>query len=97
MIRHATGEIASGRQARVETAMTKNFTAKTVQDTVDLAVQCCGGAGLSKDLPLADFYMSLRFFRIGDGPDEVHRRTIARASFSENGIDRDELENLPEF
>jgi len=97
MIRHAADEIAAGNQARVETAMAKNFTAAMVQDTVDLAVQCCGGAGLSKDLPLADFYASLRFFRIGDGPDEVHRRTIAKESFDEDGIVKAEVRNLPEF
>lgn len=97
MIRHAARKVAAGEQARIETAMAKNFTAAMVQETVDLAVQCCGGAGISKDLPLADFYAALRFFRIGDGPDEVHRRTIARESFSESGIDRAELQNLPEF
>jgi len=96
MVRHAADEITRGEQARVETAMAKNFTARMVQDTVDLAVQCCGGAGISKDLPLADFYAALRFFRIGDGPDEVHRRTIARAAF-EDGTAPAELEALPEF
>jgi acyl-CoA dehydrogenase len=95
MVRHAAGEIAGGEQARVETAMTKNFTARTVQEAVDLAVQCCGGAGVSGDLPLADFYKGLRFFRIGDGPDEVHRRTIARAAFED--VEPAELANLPEF
>jgi len=97
MVRHAAEKIASGQQARVETAMAKNFTAEMVQDTVDLSVQCCGGAGISKDLPLSDFYAALRFFRIGDGPDEVHRRTIARESFRDDGIDDAELQNLPSF
>lgn len=37
-----------------------------------------GGAGVSDDTPLAYFYAWARVLRIVDGPDAVHRRTIAR-------------------
>ncbi len=93
--RHAVRLVAAGEQARIEVAMAKNFTANAIQDIVDTAVQICGGAGISRDLPLADFYESLRFFRIGDGPDEVHKRTIAREAFTE--INEQELESLTRY
>ena len=38
-----------------------------------------GGAGLSDDFPLAEMYVDARHLRLADGPDEVHKRTIARA------------------
>jgi acyl-CoA dehydrogenase len=75
--------------------MCKTFAAQTTQDAVDLAVQCCGGAGISRDLPLADFYEAVRAFRIVDGADEVHKRVIAREAFSDP--DPAELSNLPAF
>ena len=37
-----------------------------------------GGAGVSDDTPLAAFYAWARVLRIVDGPDAVHRRTVAR-------------------
>jgi acyl-CoA dehydrogenase len=68
-----------------------------VQETVDFAIQCCGGAGLSRDLPLVDFYEGMRFFRIGDGADEVHLRSIAREAFADEHVAEADLGNLPEF
>jgi acyl-CoA dehydrogenase len=45
---------------------------------VDRAMQVFGGAGLSQDTPLARMYAETRIVRIADGPDEVHRRALAR-------------------
>ena len=45
---------------------------------VDRAIEVFGGAGVSDDTPLAYFYSWARILRIVDGPDAVHRRTIAR-------------------
>jgi acyl-CoA dehydrogenase len=45
---------------------------------VDRAIQIFGGAGVTSDFPLAAMYASLRTLRLADGPDEVHRRTVAR-------------------
>jgi acyl-CoA dehydrogenase len=45
---------------------------------VDRAIQIFGGAGVTSDFPLASMYASLRTLRLADGPDEVHRRTVAR-------------------
>jgi acyl-CoA dehydrogenase len=45
---------------------------------IDRAIQVHGGAGLSQDFPLAQAYAHQRVLRLADGPDEVHRRTVAR-------------------
>ena len=97
MVRHAAEAIARGEQARVPVSMSKVFTANVAQEAIDLAVQCCGGAGISRDLPLADFYEAVRAFRIVDGADEVHQRVIARDAFEDADEHADELENLPTF
>ena len=95
--RDAARRVSNGHEARIPVSMCKIYTARMVQETVDLAIQCCGGAGLSRDLPLVDFYEGLRFFRIGDGADEVHLRTIAREAFEEDPEAKADLTNLPEF
>ncbi len=97
MVRHAAGEIEDDKRARVEVAMCKTFAANAVQDAVDTAVQVCGGNGIGKDLPLADFYENVRAFRIVDGADEVHRRSVAKRVFDEDAVDEDELENLTRY
>ncbi|WP_226040880.1 acyl-CoA dehydrogenase family protein [Natrinema sp. DC36] len=94
-IRDAADRIAAGDEARVPVSMCKVFTANATQDAVDLAVQCCGANGIGKDLPLSDFYESVRQFRIVDGADEVHRRVIARAAFED--VPEEELEPLTRF
>lgn len=45
---------------------------------IDRAIQACGAGGLSQDFPLARLFMEARSFRFADGPDEVHRRAVAR-------------------
>jgi acyl-CoA dehydrogenase len=45
---------------------------------VDRAIQVHGGGGMSDDFPLAMMYAHLRTLRLADGPDEIHKRTIAR-------------------
>jgi acyl-CoA dehydrogenase len=96
MVRHAARQISAGEEARIPVSMSKVFAANTTQEAIDLAIQCTGGSGISEHLPLADFYKSVRAFRIVDGADEVHKRVIARHAFDEE-FDMAELENLPTF
>ncbi|MDS0300191.1 acyl-CoA dehydrogenase family protein [Halogeometricum sp. S1BR25-6] len=93
--RTAARRIAAGEEARIEVAMCKVFTANVVQETIDTALQYCGANGIGRDLPLADFYESVRQFRIVDGADEVHKRSIARAAFED--VDESELENVVRY
>lgn len=49
---------------------------------VDRAIQAHGGGGVSDDFPLARMYAGLRTLRFADGPDEVHRRQVARTELA---------------
>jgi acyl-CoA dehydrogenase len=95
LVRHAADRIEAGEEARTEVAMAKTFTAEVVQEAVDNAVQACGGSGIGKDLPLSDFYESVRAFRIVDGADEVHKRVVARELLANPPTE--ELDVLPTF
>ena len=64
--------------ARVEIAMIKYFGAKVLYDVIDRAIQVHGSLGFSCDLPLEHMYRAARAARLYDGPDEVHRQTVAR-------------------
>ena len=94
-VRDAADKIAAGEEARIEVAMSKVFAANATQDAIDTALQCCGGNGIGKDLPIGDFYEAVRAFRIVDGADEVHKRVIARDAFED--VDEAELEALTRY
>jgi acyl-CoA dehydrogenase len=64
--------------ARVEIAMIKYWGAKVLHDVIDRAIQVHGSLGFSADLPLEQMYRSARAARIYDGPDEVHKESVAR-------------------
>ena len=64
--------------SRVEIAMIKYYGAGVLFDVIDRAIQVHGALGISTDLPLEAMYRHARAARIYDGPDEVHRETVAR-------------------
>jgi acyl-CoA dehydrogenase len=64
--------------ARVEIAMIKYYGATVLYNVIDRAVQIHGSLGFSTDLPLEHMYRAARAARIYDGPDEVHKVTVAR-------------------
>jgi acyl-CoA dehydrogenase len=66
-------------QARVDIAMIKYFGARVLHDVLDRALQIHGSLGFSTDLPLERMYRWARAARIYDGPDEVHRVSVARS------------------
>ncbi|MBY6350506.1 acyl-CoA dehydrogenase family protein [Rhodococcoides corynebacterioides] len=68
----------SNKEARVEIAAIKVAAPAMALKIVDRAIQVHGGGGVSDDFPLASMYAHLRTLRLADGPDEVHKRTIAR-------------------
>ncbi|CAB9527424.1 Acyl-CoA dehydrogenase family member 11 [Seminavis robusta] len=65
------------RIARDKIASIKVTVPELCYRVVDRSVQVHGGAGLSEDFPMAKFLAGLRSLRIADGPDAVHRRTLA--------------------
>ena len=64
--------------ARSEIAQIKVAVPNMTLRVIDKAIQIHGGAGVSQDTPLARMYAGHRTLRLADGPDEVHRRTVAR-------------------
>jgi acyl-CoA dehydrogenase len=64
--------------ARSEIAAIKVAAPAMATAVIDRAIEVFGAAGVSNDTPLAYFYAWARVLRIVDGPDAVHRRTIAR-------------------
>ncbi len=85
MVSHAAWLLERGEKARRETSMTKVFVAEAVNRTLDRAIQICGGTGISRDLPLSEWYEAARAFRIYDGASEVHRMVIARDIIKQYG------------
>jgi acyl-CoA dehydrogenase len=64
--------------ARKEISLIKFYGARVLHDVVDRALQIHGSLGYSTDLPLEAMYRYARAARIYDGPDEVHRTSVAR-------------------
>jgi acyl-CoA dehydrogenase len=64
--------------ARKEISLIKFFGANVLHDVVDRALQAHGSLGYSTDLPLEAMYRYSRGARFYDGPDEVHRASVAR-------------------
>jgi acyl-CoA dehydrogenase len=67
------------RNARVEIAAIKVVAPRVLTWVADRAIQVFGGAGFTEDYPIAGFYSMGRWLQIADGPDEVHKRSVARA------------------
>jgi acyl-CoA dehydrogenase len=97
MVRHAARQIEATGDASTAVSMSKVFAAETVQDIVDTCVQVCGGNGIGKDLPLADFYENVRTFRIIDGADEAHLRSIAKRAFDDDALKPEEIERVTRY
>jgi acyl-CoA dehydrogenase len=71
-------DTVGNKHARTEIAAIKVAAPQVALRVVDRAIQVHGGAGVSDDFPLASMYAHLRTLRLADGPDEIHKRTIAR-------------------
>jgi acyl-CoA dehydrogenase len=64
--------------ARQDISLIKFYGAQVLHDVVDRALQAHGSLGYSTDLPLEAMYRFARGARFYDGPDEVHRQSVAR-------------------
>lgn len=80
MTLHAAWKIdrEGARAARNEIAMIKFWGARVLYNVIDRAIQIHGALGYSSDLPLEFMYRQARAARLYDGPDEVHKVTLAR-------------------
>src|SRR3712207_3737952 len=74
---HMMDKVGS-KEAKAEIAMIKVVAPNVTLRVLDRAIQAYGGAGVSDDFPLANFWAASRTLRLADGPDEVHRVAIAK-------------------
>jgi acyl-CoA dehydrogenase len=71
-------DTVGNKGARMEIAAIKIGVPNMACRVIDRAIQVHGGGGVSSDFPLAQMYAGARVLRIADGPDEVHKQTLAR-------------------
>ena len=90
---HAAGKHYS--DARVEIGVIKFWGAKVLHDVIDRAIQIHGSLGYTTDLPLEGMYRAARAARIYDGPDEVHKVTVARQVLKGYRPSDPSIEHLP--
>jgi acyl-CoA dehydrogenase len=90
---HAAGKHYS--DARVEIGVIKFWGAKVLYNVIDRAIQIHGSLGYTTDLPLESMYRHARAARIYDGPDEVHKVTVARQVLKRYRASDPPQEHLP--
>lgn len=78
-------------EARDKIAMIKVAVPQLTLRVVDRAIQIFGGAGFHHDLPLARAFAALRALQIADGPDAVHKRTLAQREIAKASMRRSKL------
>jgi acyl-CoA dehydrogenase len=71
-------DVAGNKGARIEISAIKVAAPEVACKVIDRAIQVHGGGGVSDDFPLAAMYAHARTLRLADGPDEVHKLSIAR-------------------
>ena len=71
------------RAARQSISMIKVVAANVVMDVLDRAIQVHGALGMSDDTPLAGMWRFSGMLTVADGPDEVHKRVIARRELNQ--------------
>ncbi|MFI7168227.1 MULTISPECIES: acyl-CoA dehydrogenase family protein [Nocardiaceae] len=71
-------DTVGNKEARTEIAAIKVAAPEMALKIIDRAIQVHGGGGVSNDFPLAMMYAHVRTLRLADGPDEVHKMSIAK-------------------
>jgi acyl-CoA dehydrogenase len=85
-------DTVGNRHARIEISGIKFAVPEICLRIVDRAIQVHGAGGVSDDFPLAAMYAGLRTLRLADGPDEVHKLSLARQELRRQ---RDRREEAP--
>ncbi|MFC0435472.1 acyl-CoA dehydrogenase family protein [Kutzneria buriramensis] len=71
-------DTVGNRGAHTEIQAIKIATPAMAEKIIDRAIQAHGGGGVSQDFPLTTLWASARMLRLADGPDEVHKMSLAR-------------------
>jgi len=78
-------DTVGNKGAHTEIQAIKIVTPAMTEWVLDKAIQAHGAAGVSQDFPLAQLWAFARTLRLADGPDEVHRRSLARQELRAQG------------
>jgi acyl-CoA dehydrogenase len=85
-------DTVGNKVAKAEIAMIKVVAPNMACQIIDWAIQAHGGGGVSDDFPLAYAYAGQRTLRLADGPDEVHRSSIAKLELAKHLLMPGEVE-----
>ena len=85
-------DMGGNKFAKNEIAMIKVVAPSMACQVIDWAMQVHGGGGMSDDFPLAMAYAHSRTLRFADGPDEVHRNSIAKLELGKYALNAKEVE-----
>ena len=85
-------DTVGNKVAKAEIAMIKVVAPNMACQIIDWAIQAHGGGGVSDDFPLAYAYAHQRTLRLADGPDEVHRASIAKLELARHLLIPGEVE-----
>ena len=85
-------DVAGNKAAKNEIAMIKVVAPSMACQVIDWAMQVHGGGGMCDDFPLAFAYAHARTLRFADGPDEVHRNSIAKLELGKYSANPREVE-----
>jgi acyl-CoA dehydrogenase len=77
-------DTVGNKAAQAEIAMIKIVAPSMALQVIDWAIQVFGGAGVSQDTPLAMMWAHQRTLRLADGPDEVHRNSLAKLELAKH-------------
>ncbi|WP_257350419.1 acyl-CoA dehydrogenase family protein [Pseudalkalibacillus decolorationis] len=85
-------DTVGNKGAKAEIAMIKVVAPNMALKVIDRAIQAFGAAGVSNDYSLAAKWANIRTLRLADGPDEVHRRAIAKYELKKHRNDKQRRE-----
>ncbi|HEU0192002.1 MAG TPA: acyl-CoA dehydrogenase family protein [Mycobacterium sp.] len=83
-------DTVGNKGAQTEIAAIKVAAPNIALKIIDRAIQVHGAGGVTDDFPLAAFWAHMRTLRLADGPDEVHKRAIARRELGKYRTDSKE-------